>query len=257
MQDDQPLKPANILNIVATNQGKRPLTLTTPIAQPLSPTQVQTHIANGHIIIDARSSAAYGQSHIPGAINVQMSSSEFEQRVGWMTPDNSRYLLVTDSSQDAQRCIYNMAFIALDSQVSGFLDGGMAAWIEAGNPIATVPQIDVKTLHHRLSTNGLQLLDVRESEEWDEGHIAGAHFMPYTRLVPQITSPAQIDQLALTHDQSIAVTCATGKRSSTAISIMLRHGYKNLYNVTGGMEAWKKAGLPMLDGEGNVCKVAP
>lgn len=256
MQDDQPLKPANILNIVATNQGKRPLTMTPPVAKPLSPAQVQDLIDGGHYVIDARSSAAYGQGHIPGAINVQMSSSEFEQRVGWMTPDDSRYVLVTDSSEEAQRCIYNMAFIALDTQVSGFLEGGMVAWVAAGHSVTAVPQIDVQTLHHRLSTNGLQVLDVREDEEWGEGHIENAHFMPYTRLVPQLTSPAQIDQLALNHDQSIAVTCATGKRSSTAIGIMLRHGYKNLYNVTGGMDAWKKAGLPMLDGEGNVCKIA-
>ena len=255
MQDDQPLKPANILNIVATNQGKRPLTMSNPVATPLSPAQVQELMDSGHYVIDARSSAAYGQGHIPGAINVQMSSLEFEQRVGWMTPDDCHYVLVTDSSEDAQRCIYNMAFIALDTQVSGFLDGGMEAWAAAGNSVTSVPQIDVQTLHHRLSTNGMQVLDVRADEEWSEGHIENAHFMPYTQLVPQLTSPAQIDQLQLTHDQSIAVTCATGKRSSTAISIMLRHGYKNLYNVIGGMDAWKKADFPMLDGEGNVCKI--
>lgn len=255
MQDDQPLKPANILNIVATNQGKRPLTLTTPVAKPLSPAQVQALMDGGHIVIDTRSSAAFGQGHIPGAINVQMSSSEFEQRVGWMTPDDCRYILVTDSSAEAQRCTYNMAFIALDTQVSGFLEGGMVAWVAAGNSVTSVPQIDVQTLHHRLSTNGLRVLDVRDSEEWDEGHIEGAHLMPYTRLVPQLTSPAQIDQLQLSHDQSIAVTCATGKRSSTAISILLRHGYRKLYNVTGGMEAWQKASFPMRDGEGNVCKI--
>jgi rhodanese-related sulfurtransferase len=36
---------------------------------------------------------------------------------------------------------------------------------------------------------------------------------------------------------------------------MLREGYTNLYNVAGGMEAWKSAGFKMLDGEGNVCKI--
>ena len=70
---------------------------------------------------------------------------------------------------------------------------------------------------------------------------------------PQLDIPARVDELPLTHDQSIAVTCATGQRSSTAISMLRRHGYKHLYNVTGGMEAWEKAGFQMLDASGNIC----
>ncbi|MCO5204576.1 MAG: rhodanese-like domain-containing protein [Anaerolineae bacterium] len=257
MQDDQPLKPANILNIVATNQGKRPLTAAPPRAKPLSAKQVAQLQADGHYIVDCRSSAEFGAGHIAGSINVQLSSSEFEQRVGWMVPDDAPIVLVTGKDADAQRAIYNMAFIALDSQVTGFLKGGMDAWMEAGKPLATVPQIDVHTLKHKLSTNGLQVLDVRDSEEWDEGHIDGAHFMPYTSMVQQLTNPPQLDKLAIRTDQSVAVTCATGKRSSTAISILKRSGYHSVYNVTGGMKAWEDAGFEMLDETGCVvCKVA-
>jgi len=253
MQDEQPVKPANILNIVATNQGKRPLTAEMPVAKALSPEQVEDLMAEGHVVVDARSSAEYGAGHIPGAYNVQMSSSEFEQRVGWVTPDDSSIILVTDSTEDAQRCIYNMAFIALDANVSGFLDGGIDSWMGAGKHMETIPQIDVFALRNRLSTNGLRVLDVREEDEWDEGHIASAAFMPYTSLVPQLDNPAKIDELPWSLDESVAVTCATGKRSSTAISILSRHGYKNLYNVTGGMEAWENAGFQMLDAAGNIC----
>jgi hydroxyacylglutathione hydrolase len=253
MQDDQPVKPANILNIVATNQGKRPLTAGMPVAKALTAQQVEDLIAEGHVVVDARSSAEYGAAHVPGSYNVQMSSLEFEQRVGWVIPDNSSIILVTDSAADAQKCIYNMAFIALDSQVSGFLDGGIDSWMGAGKSVETISQIDVHALQHRLSTNGLRVLDVREDDEWDEGHISSAAFMPYTSLVPQLDIPARIDELPWSYDDSIAVTCATGKRSSTAISIMRRQGFKNLYNVTGGMEAWKNAGFEMIDAAGNIC----
>ena len=256
MQDEQPLKPANILNIVATNQGKRPLTKHIPKAAPLTSSQITELTEQGYIIADIRSSADFGSGHIPGAINVQLSSGEFEQRVGWMTPDDAPLILVADDNAAAQEAIYKMAFIALDSRVAGFLEGGMAAWIEAGNAAATVPQMDVQTLQHKLSVNGLQVFDVRDSEEWDEGHIEKAHFLPYTSLVPQLTHPAQLDRLTITKDQQVAVTCATGKRSSTAISILRREGFNRLYNVTGGMEAWQEAGLPMIDAEGNVCKIS-
>lgn len=255
MQDEQPLKPANILNIVATNQGIRPLTKQYPKAAPLSSSQVVEMVNEGHVIVDARSSAEFGAGHIPGAINVQLSSAEFEQRVGWMTPDDAPLILLTNSSSDAQNAIYKMAFIALETRVAGYLDGGITAWIQAGQSLATVPQMDVHTLHHKLSVNGLQVLDVRDSEEWDDGHIEKAHLMTFTHMVPQITFPAQLPNLAIPKDKHIAVTCATGKRSSTAISIMRREGFKHLYNVIGGMEAWESAGFAMLDGEGNVCNI--
>ena len=255
MQDDQPLKPANILNIVATNQGIRPLTATIPKAKPLSPARIKELAAEGHVIVDTRSSAEFGAGHISGAYNVQMSSSEFEQRVGWVVEDDTPIILVTKSDAEAQQCIYNMAFIGLDQSVAGYLDGGIDGWMNAGEAVQTVPQIDVHTLKYTLSVNGLQVLDVRDSEEWDEGHIKGAHLMTYTSMARQLNIPGQIDTLTLNREQSIAVTCATGKRSSTAISMLLQNGYKHLYNVTGGMEAWEKAGFPMLDGAGNLCNI--
>lgn len=255
MQDDQPLKPANILAIVDINQGKRPLTRATPVAHALTPARVKQLVADGHVVVDARSAAEFGAGHIHGAINVQLSSAEFEQRVGWVTADDARLILVTDSAADAQRCLFNMAFIGLDQAVAGYLDGGIEAWMAAGEPLQTVPQLDVHTLQHRLATNGLQLLDVRDEEEWDEGHVRQAHFMPYRYLVPQLTQPAQIGQLSLQPDQPLAVTCATGKRSSTAISLLSRYGYTRLYNVTGGMVAWKDAGFELVDAAGAVCAI--
>lgn len=255
MQSEQPIKPANILNIVATNQGKRPLTAGRPKAQPLTVAELLAQVDAGCVVVDTRSSATFGAGHIPGSYHVQLSSSEFEQRVGWVTPDNAQLLLVAETDEAAQEAIYKMGFIALDSQVVGFLAGGIEAWMGAGKPLQTVTQMDVFTLHHKLQVNGLQVLDVRDKEEWDEGHIAEAHLLPYRHMVPQLDNPAQLDQLPFSPEQSIALTCATGQRSSTAVSILLRHGYKNLYNVTGGMAAWEDAQLPMLDGEGNVCAI--
>jgi len=253
MADDQPLKPANILGIVATNQGHRSVTRVRPRARPLSSAEVQRLMAEGHYLIDARSSPAYGAGHIAGSLNVQMSGSEFEQRVGWVVPDDSPIILVTDNDDDAQTCIYHMAFIGLDPLVRGFLEGGVDRWMNDGLPVETTPQIDVLSVHEGMSSDGMQVLDVREQDEWDEGHIEGAHWMPYTRMAPQLDVPAQIDRLTLPKTARIAVTCATAKRSSTAISLLLRSGFTSLYNMTGGMEAWQNAKLPMVDGKGVAC----
>jgi rhodanese-related sulfurtransferase len=255
MDEDQPIKPANILNIVATNQGKRDVTRGIPKAKPLSPEAVEKLLADGHYLIDARSSADYGGGHIEGAINVQMSSSEFEQRVGWVVPDDSPIILMTDKDEQAQKCIYNMAFIGLDQFVVGFLEGGLSAWMNSGRAVHTTPQMDVFTLHERLSANGMKVLDVREQDEWDEGHIEGSVLMPYTHLAPQLGRPPRFAELGLAKDDSIAVACATANRSSSAIGLLLREGYSKLYNVTGGMEAWENAKLPMVDKDGVACGI--
>jgi hydroxyacylglutathione hydrolase len=255
MADDQPLKPANILNIVAINQGRRELTRTLPRATPLSPTRVKELLGSDHVLVDARSSAAFGAGHVPGAYNVQLSSSEFEQRVGWVVPPDTPVVLLTEEDHEALEALHHMAFIGLDRQVVGFLEGGVEAWMAAGMPLRTVEQLDVFTLEARIGNGKLQVLDVRDREEWDEGHVAAAEHLPYTAMVPQPGAPARMDTLPFALDQEVAVACAAGNRSSTAISLMLRHGYRNLLNVTGGMEAWASAGLPMLDGEGRPCPV--
>jgi hydroxyacylglutathione hydrolase len=255
MDEEQPIKPANILNIVAINQGKRELTRGIPKARPLSPDDVERLLAEGHYLIDTRSSPTWGGGHIAGSINVQMSSSEFEQRVGWVVPDDAPIILLTDSDDQAQRCIYNMGFIGLDQSVAGFLEGGLPAWMNSGRAVETTPQMDVFTLSRQLAQNGMRVLDVREQDEWDDGHIEGSVLMPYTHLAPQLGTPPRFDELGLDRDASIAVTCATAKRSSTAIGLLLREGYTRLYNLTGGMEAWSRAHLPMVDRAGVACTI--
>ena len=123
MTEDQPLKPANILNIVALNQGKRRETRGTPQAKRLSPHEVRELLEDEHHLVDGRSSAEYGAGHIKGSYNVQQSGSEFEQRVGWVVPDNASIVLLTDSDADAQQALYDMAFIGMDQFVVGYLGG--------------------------------------------------------------------------------------------------------------------------------------
>jgi hydroxyacylglutathione hydrolase len=253
MEEAQPIKPANILNIVATNQGRRELTRGVPHAEALSPEKVEALLREGHYLIDTRSPADWGGGHVAGSINVQMSSSEFEQRVGWVVPDDSPIILLTNKDEEAQRCIYKMAFVGLDQAVVGFVEGGLPGWMNSGRPVEMTPQMDVFTLQSRLDKNGMRVLDVREQDEWDDGHVEGSVLMPYTHLAPQLGTPPRFGELGLDKNSSVAVTCATGNRSSTAIGLLLREGYSDLYNVTGGMEAWEHGSLPMVDKFGKAC----
>ena len=248
MNEDQPARPANIANIVAINQGKRALTMGEPQAAALKLRRFSELMGEGRLVIDCRSAAAYGSGHIPGAYNIQLSNSEFEQRVGWVTPLDVPMLLVMEQESDVQNALRALAFVGLDWRFEGYLMGGMGAWIDAGMPHQTVTQISVHRLNAALQSGpdgaAMQPLDVRETSEWDEGHISAAAYMNYK------TMGQRIDELKVPRDQPLAVLCARGFRSSTACSLLLMNGFQRVYNVTGGMTAWEAAGLPVVDADG-------
>ncbi len=241
MTEGQPVRPANILHIIAINQGREPLTMDEPAAPKLSPRQFADLVDEGHAVVDTRSSAAFGSGHIPGAYNLQVSSPEFEQRVGWVVPAELPILLVADDAAAAQRAQHKMAFVGLDHRVEGVLAGGMAAWIGVGMAHATLPQLSVHELRGQLQNgDGLRALDVREPDEWDAGHIEGAASMSFKILADRL------EEIGIGPEAPVAVLCEGGIRSSTACSILLRNGYKRVHNVTGGMGAWNAANLPTV-----------
>jgi hydroxyacylglutathione hydrolase len=201
------------------------------------------------MVVDTRSPAAFGAAHIANAYNMQLSSSQFEQRVGWSTPLDIPMILVVEEPKDAQRATYLMAFVGLDQRVKGFLSGGMAAWVDAGLPHKTLDQMSVHHLYEHLQDDDMKVLDVRDASEWDEGHILAAQHMSF-KIIRQ-----RMDELNFTKEDSVAIVCASGMRSSTAGSILLMNGFKHVYNVTGGMKAWQAAGLPMVNAEGVFCNL--
>jgi hydroxyacylglutathione hydrolase len=88
--------------------------------------------------------------------------------------------------------------------------------------------------------NGMRVLDVREPDEWNDGHVQGAASMSFKVLEQHLAD------IGIETDEQVAVMCAGGIRSSTACSILLRNGYRRVHNVTGGMSAWKAAELPTV-----------
>jgi hydroxyacylglutathione hydrolase len=91
--------------------------------------------------VDARSSAAFGAGHVPGAINVQLTTPEFEQRVGWVTPLDVPLVLVLAEDELKLRALRALAFLGLDARVKGVLRGGSGRGRRSGRPVATVAQV--------------------------------------------------------------------------------------------------------------------
>ncbi|MEO3946583.1 rhodanese-like domain-containing protein [Gorillibacterium sp. CAU 1737] len=84
-------------------------------------------------------------------------------------------------------------------------------------------------VHKRLAKEKLYLVDVREQDEWEDGHIAGAVHIPLGQLGHRIQE--------LPRDRELILVCRSGNRSGLACEYMEGIGYK-VANMAGGMLAW-------------------
>ena len=106
-----------------------------------------------------------------------------------------------------------------------------------GTPI---PSISVAELQEKIKKeNRPYLLDVRQPEEFREGHIAGAKLIPLGELRARVKE--------LPKDKEIVCVCASGSRSSSAVRQLASAGF-NVINMKGGMFVWQRAALPVKKG---------
>jgi molybdopterin/thiamine biosynthesis adenylyltransferase/rhodanese-related sulfurtransferase len=99
-----------------------------------------------------------------------------------------------------------------------------------------VEEVDPAEVSEHLG-NGVVLVDVRESEEWDRGHIAGAVHVPRGYL------ESRIDAAAPDRDARVILYCASGQRSALAANTLTDLlGYSNVASMTGGITLWKDRG---------------
>jgi hydroxyacylglutathione hydrolase len=232
MNENLPQRPPNMYTIVERNRDDFAHMEAPLYPRPLDAFTFQREIENGALVIDTRSPHTFGEGHIPDAIHVYLRGSSFATRVGFVVSPENRLLLVLKNESELHAAIDQLSVVGYD-QVIGFLDGSMPAWREADLPIQLLDQITVETLHSM--RHDLRILDVRDQNEWEEGHIKGASHIPYYFLEKRLQ--------VLQNTQPLAVICASGQRSSIACSVLQKHGFSQLFNVVGGMDAWDKAGF--------------
>lgn len=82
-------------------------------------------------------------------------------------------------------------------------------------------------------------LDIRDESEYRVGHIPSAVHIPLKTL------PQRIAELEKTRESPIITYCRSGNRSTGAGSVLKKHGFETVYNLSGGLTAWEKANLPV------------
>jgi len=83
------------------------------------------------------------------------------------------------------------------------------------------------------------VLDVREQNEFQDGHIVNSIHIPLTAL------KTKLGELEEFKSRPVIVSCRSGKRSASACSTLHKQGFETVYNMGGGIMAWKNANLPL------------
>ena len=112
----------------------------------------------------------------------------------------------------------------------------LAAAASAGLPAVNVKQAA------SMQSSGALLLDVREADEYAQGHAPGSTLIPLGQLAQRLK------ELAPFKDKPVVLICRSGRRSQQATQMLEAAGFSAAANIEGGMLAWQQAGLPVLTG---------
>ncbi len=123
----------------------------------------------------------------------------------------------------------------------GILAGAVFLKLKAGWRLkrAGVRQVRALEALELINNHGAIVVDVREPGEYEAGRIPNARHMP----LRQVTT--RLRKLEKAKGRPVVVSCRSGRRSAAASMIMRRHGFEQVYNLRGGLIAWRKANLPL------------
>lgn len=190
--------------------------------------------AAGAQTVDVRPFADFDAGHIPGAYAIDFECGAFSAWAGWLlAPDRGIVLVDTPDGRASSAAARQLFRIGFD-RVPGALSGGLETWRLEGRRLASVRRIGSRALARAVrSETPLVLVDVRERYEYAAGHLPGALSIPLGEL------PSRSGEIP--RDTPVAVYCAHGYRSVTAISLLEQQGFTDLIHADEGFTGWREA----------------
>ena len=168
------------------------------------------------------------------ARSTSRSSGQFASWAGAVLGLSSRPVLIADNADQISEARMRLARVGIE-ELAGYLDGGVAAWKQAGFELAQLPQITVEELNTACMTATCRcsMFAGRESGTPDTSRARTGIRWTASRLLCR----------SLIDRATNAVHCKGGYRSMIACSLLQRAGY-NVINVIGGFDAWEEAQMP-------------
>jgi len=184
-------------------------------------------------IVDVRGPSKFALGHPPGAISLPFSQKGLETRLEVLLHSGTPVILLTDDRDQAKSALSQLGASAYP--VLGVIEGSLEAWYERGLPVQTLEECSVHEITGASDNGNAVVLDVRESIEWEMGHVPDAILISLGALRERLNDVPKGPQ--------VIVICEAGVRSSSAASILQAAGFDDVVNVPEGTAGYRNAGL--------------
>lgn len=212
-------RPPNMDRIVGLNRG--PFLGAPPRLERLEQVDGQ--------VLDVRDAHEFAAGHLPGALNVPVSGRSFSTRAGFVVGEGTLVLHAASEQQaeDAARGLRAVGVL----DFAGYL-------VDPPGANERMEPIGLDELEELLEQHAVEVLDVREQDERDDGYIAGSRHVPY-RLLPALS-----DGLG---DRPVVTICTSGSRAGIAASVLASRGIEARPVLEGGVPDWERRGRRTIE----------
>jgi len=201
----------------------------------LSLEEFNAEVESGALILDVRTQADFIQGFIPDSLFIGLNGT-FAMWVGALIENiNQKMVLIIPEGKE-EEAITRLSRVGYDNAV-GYLKGGVSTYEKAGHSLKTITSVTAELVAEKASE--LNIIDVRKPGEWDAEHVNGATHYPLDYMNGNLE---KLDKGTQYH-----VHCAGGYRSVIAISLLMKNGYDNLIDISGGFGALSKTNIPTTE----------
>ena len=189
------------------------------------------------IILDTRNNAEFAKGNIPQSINIGLQG-DFAPWVGAMIVDVKQAIILVTEKGFEEETITRLSRVGFD-HILGYLEGGFAAWQNAGKEIDTVNRIMATQFAKQLNTKEDIVYDIRKESEYAASHVEEAYSKPLASINEWVKD--------INPQNHFYIYCAGGYRSMIAASILLASGYRNFTEIAGGFDEISKTNITTSD----------
>ncbi|MBM3401605.1 MAG: MBL fold metallo-hydrolase [Bacteroidetes bacterium] len=230
---DQPEPPKYFAMMKKLNKVDRPLLTEVPVLKKLAASELKDAMDKGMKVLDARDKVEFEAGFIPGSLNIQGNNS-FATWAGWFLNYEEKFIILADESKldDLTRKLMR---IGLDN-IYGYIPS-TTVWTEAGGQLEKAIIISLEEAK-KLMQGDIQIVDLRGLTEFNSGHIGNADNV-FVGTLPQ-----NLDKIS--KDKKVVIHCQGGDRAAIGYSILVKNGFKNISNFSGGINDWVNKGEPLV-----------
>jgi glyoxylase-like metal-dependent hydrolase (beta-lactamase superfamily II)/rhodanese-related sulfurtransferase len=206
-------KPPTTELVVGLNRGPW-------VARPAEPPELP--VAGDATVLDVRPFDDYAAGHVPGAINVPVSGNSFGTKAAFVLLPGESFVIHARTQAEALDAAHGLWTV-------GLLDvGGYVLQAQADEQLST---LEAEELRRLVDESAVQVVDVREASERDDGYIPGSRNIPY-RLIRKLGADA------LDAGKPVVTICESGPRAMIAASLLRRDGFDVRPVVNGGISTY-------------------